>query len=82
MQKDYLPIVSIIFRTPEECDFSPLTLPFLKACKEQHNVLCLFLNNQRTEYQGTNSHIFVNFRTLCKKEVRTEEAGSPLSLTS
>lgn len=58
MQNDYLPIVSIIFRTPEECDFSPLTLPFLKACKEQHNVLCLFLNNQRTEYQGTNSHIF------------------------
>lgn len=79
MQNDYLPIVSIIFRTPEECDFSPLTLPFLKACKEQHNVLCLFLNNQRTEYQGTNSHIFANFHT---KEVRAGKAGSPLSLTS
>lgn len=76
---DYLPIVSIIFRTPRECDFSPLTaisatFPFFKACKGQHNVLCIFLNNHSNSQQKTCSSFLTSTTHAIQnqQEVRRE----------
>ncbi len=55
--------------------------PFFKACKEEHPVLCLFLNRELSIREQIHSS-FLIFHTGCKQEVRAGKAHFPLNPTS